>query len=316
MLTATGAMPTLPARLPRPLPPGGHIRLVAPCSPFDPGLVEAGRRTLLERGFSVSPAPALDHADRYLAHDDVTRAALLVDALTAPGVDAVLAARGGYGATRLLPLLERSLPALRAAEPRWLLGFSDITALHAFLAQRLGWVSAHGPVCTSLGKEPPETVDHLLALLGNRGAARTLAGRTLAGHGRVEGPLVGGNLAVLAALCGTPYLPAVDGRILLLEDVTEKPYRLDRLLTQLLQCTGGLHGVRGIALGHFTECDEPDKGQFAADTLRERLAGLGVPVVAELPVGHQAPNYALPHHGTVVLDADAGTLVVPPVATG
>jgi muramoyltetrapeptide carboxypeptidase len=293
-----------------PLPAAGHVELVACSSPFDAAALDRGRSLLAEHGLRVSPPPDLTLADRYLAAPDATRATALLDALTRPGVDVVMAARGGYGMTRLLPLLEPHVDRLRAAGPRLVVGFSDVTALHAWLFSRLGWQSVHGPVCTSFGLEPPVTRAHLINVLRGRAAGSVLQGETLRGSGVVRGPLVGGNLAVLTALVGTPFFPDLTGCVLLLEDVTERPHRVDRMLTQLLQATGGLRGVVGVVLGYFTDCDDTQKGHRTQDTLREVLGGLSMPVVGGLPVGHQAPNHALPHGGLVGLDAGGGTLTV------
>lgn len=299
-----------PLLQPRALVPGGTIRLVAPASPFDAGAVEAGRKVLADMGFTVSTAPDLSRVDRYLAGSDQDRAVALVEALTDPSVDAVLAARGGYGCTRLLPHLDAHLERLQRSPPKLLCGFSDITALHAYLAFRVGWRSVHGPVCTSLAHEPPDSREHLLRVLGGRCVTSVLQGQRLAGSGTVCGRVVGGNLAVLMALAGTRYWPDLNDSVLLLEDVGEKPYRLDRMLTQLLQATGGLSGVLGLALGRFTECNEQDRGQTADQTLDEVLGSASIPVVKGLPIGHAPPNLAVPHGAVACLDADHGTLTL------
>jgi muramoyltetrapeptide carboxypeptidase len=301
---------------PQPLPSGGLVRLVAPASPYDAQVLEVGRSVLARRGLRVGPPPPLDRQDRYLAAPDRERAKDLVDALLDPTADLVMAARGGYGVTRLLPVLESQRDALVAASPRLVCGFSDLTALHAFLWGRLGWVSVHGPVCTSLGQEPPGATDHLFRVLSGTCRGTVIPGVSLAGSGVVEGPLVGGNLAVLAALSGTPWMPPLTGAVLLLEDVTEKPHRLDRMLTQLWQATGGLPGVVGLALGRFTGCDDEDKGHRGDDTVAEVTSRWALPAVRGLPVGHAPPNLAVPHGARVRLDADAGTLTLVEEAVG
>src|SRR5262249_31545829 len=156
------------------------------------------------------------------------------------------AARGGYGAMRLLAKLR-----IEGVAPRLLVGFSDITALHAAL-QAAGWVSIHGPVVLQLRSQPPAVVERLLALLESATTpAPPLAGPPRAG-GVAGGPLLGGNLSVPARLLGTPYLPDLEGAVLLLEDVGERPYRLDRMWTHLA-LAGVFDRVRGIALGEFTD---------------------------------------------------------------
>ncbi len=289
--------------------PKGQVALVALSSPYDPDILAKGRQALAALGLTVPPGPDLTQADRYLAAPDARRAQALWDALTTPGVDAVLAARGGYGITRVLDLLEAQLPAYRGIAPRLVVGFSDVTALHLWLWTRLGWKSVHGPVCTSLGSEPDQAREHLRQVMQGTASGTVLRGSGLT-RGVAQGRVVGGNLAVLMALAGTRYWPDLRGCVLLLEDVTELPHRLDRMLTQLLSITGGLAGVAGVALGHFTDCDDTKKGHTAQATLEERLAGLSIPVVRNLPVGHQAPNMALVHGGMVTLDASVGTLTL------
>ncbi|MEW5851512.1 MAG: LD-carboxypeptidase [Myxococcota bacterium] len=294
--------------LPVGLRDGGTIRLVAPSSPFDPAALEKGRQTLMSMGFRISEPPDLSRADRYLAASDETRALELVDALCDREAGMVLAARGGYGATRLLPILDRYESKLRAAQPKLLCGFSDITALHSYLYTTLGWRSVHGPVCTSLAHEPDETRTHFCRVVqGNAGLAR-LTGTALRGRGTVVGRLVGGNLAVLVAMAGTRWWPDLSDSILFLEDDGERPYRLDRLLTQLLQTTNNLSGVLGVALGAFSNCEDKEKGFTAEQVLRSIFADAAVPVVMDLPFGHIPGNHALPHGALARLDADAGTL--------
>ena len=290
------------------VPPGGRLALVAPASPFDPSVLERGRQALMDAGYRVTLAPALSQADRYLAAPDDVRANQFIQALMEPDVHMVLSARGGYGCTRLLPLLKEREEELRALPPRLVCGFSDLTALHGFLQTTLGWRSIHGPVCTSYGSEPAPSRAHLHALMSGTAAGTVLQGRTAQGRGFVCAPLLGGNLAVLAAMCGTPHFPDLDGCILALEDVGERPYRLDRMLTQLCQATQGLKGVLGVALGQFSDCDDTAKGERGVDAVRQVLSGLPVPVVEDLPFGHVSPNLALPLGAVVCLDASNGTL--------
>jgi muramoyltetrapeptide carboxypeptidase len=180
-----------------------------------------------------------------------------------------------YGSLRLLrssgPSSRRRLP------PEAAVGFSDITALHAAL-QAAGWTSIHGPVLTQLGAQPPAVVERLVHLLESTEApAPPLAGTPLVG-GVAEGPLLGGNLSLLTRLLGTPYLPALDGAVLLLEDVGERPYRLDRMWTHLA-LAGVFDRVRGLALGEFTECEEPDADYGSAEVLAGLAAEVGLPCV-------------------------------------
>jgi muramoyltetrapeptide carboxypeptidase len=197
---------------------------------------------------------------------------------------------------RLLPSID---PAALRARPKLLVGFSDVTALHAAL-NRAGLATVHGPVMTQLGRAPAPAIEHLLALLtrapapGDGGVPAPgagLVGQAVLRAGRAEGPLLGGSLTLLAHLCGTPWQPSLAGAVLALEDVDERPYRLDRYLTQL-RLSGALQGVAGVALGYFTDCD--GQGIRGLDVVREWAGELGVPVVEGFPFGHEDANLALP----------------------
>jgi muramoyltetrapeptide carboxypeptidase len=215
-------------------------------------------------------------------------------------VGAIVPARGGYGATRLLPSLE---VAEIARANKWLVGFSDVTALHALWA-RAGLCSVHGPMVCSLPDAAPSVQAAWFQLL--EGAAPApLTGLTRVRAGRARGRLFGGNLTVLAALVGTPYMPPLDDVVLVLEDVGERPYRLDRVLTTLQQ-SGCFHGVRAVVLGQFTDCTPGPEGVTAQSVLKERLGSLGVPVLANAPFGHVADNTPLLFGAEAHVDADAG----------
>lgn len=232
----------------------------------------------------------------YLAGPDPERLSLLHEAFADPKVRAVFAARGGFGATRLLEGIDRRAVA-GSGKP--LIGFSDVTALHLLLFGS-GRRSIHGPVVTRLGEEDPVSLDRLFSLLERSEAPEALGGRKVAG-GDARGRLVGGCLSLLVALLGTPYFPDLSGCILFLEDVGERPYRIDRLLTQLRQA-GKLEGLAGIVLGEFAGCDDGElRGSRVAEEL---LAGLGLPLLADLPVGHGDRNLALPHGALASIEGD------------
>jgi muramoyltetrapeptide carboxypeptidase len=233
-------------------------------------------------GLDLRPFPDLLRPRRYLAADDDHRLAQLQAALTEPGWAGVWAARGGFGMTRLLPRLD-----LSAVDDRWVLGFSDVTALFCAL-QHTPARCVHGPVVHSLPITDEHSVAQLAALL--QGLPRdAMHGRSLV-PGDVTAPLVGGNLALLAATCGTPAQLDARGAILVLEDIGEVPYRLDRMMQQLASA-GVLHGICGVALGEFVDCRPPEGADYTAiDVLMDHLEPLGVPVVADLPIGHGARN--------------------------
>jgi muramoyltetrapeptide carboxypeptidase LdcA involved in peptidoglycan recycling len=239
-----------------------------------------------------------------MAGADADRAADLRAAWCDPAVRAVLCARGGYGATRVLDHLDWAAMAAAAAAhgPKILHGSSDITALHVAFGRRLGVTTSFGPMVAALladGGGEPVTVAHARAALFGR--AEPVRGRRALVGGRAEGELTGGNLSLLAALTGTPHAaePAT-GRIAFLEDVGEEPYRIDRMLGQLLQA-GWFEGVAGVALGSWIDCGDP--AELAAVFLA-RLGPLGVPLLAGLPVGHGSPQLTIELGAGVRLDAD------------
>lgn len=273
------------------------MRVVAPSSPFLPERLERGVERLSAAGFLVEDVSDLlvgDHA--YLNGNDEERARALKAALSSDA-DVVWVARGGYGLTRIvsrLSLPKGPLPVV--------VGFSDTTALAARLLA-LGARSVHGPLATTVADEPEASFEHLLRVLEGRVAGTALeALRPLwatPAESAVEGWLFGANLCVLGHLVGTSALPSFDGALLVLEEVGERPYRIDRILTQLLEA-GALDGVRGVVLGHLIGCEEPGRGQArrppsAEEVFAERLASLGVPLVAGAPVGHRPPNFAIPN---------------------
>jgi len=224
----------------------------------------------------------------YLAGDDARRLAEWNEAVADREARAIWCARGGYGSMRLLPRID---PAPLLARPRWLVGFSDVTALHLALNQA-GLATLHGPLVVTLPQLPPAAMDHLEAFLFGRAAPGVgLAGTATIRPGHAEGPLLGGTLSLLSHLCGTPWQPRLAGAILFLEDVGEKPYQLDRYLTQL-RLAGALDGLAGVALGQFTNGDEP--GQPVAETMRSLVGALGVPAIEGLSAGHEPANLAFP----------------------
>jgi muramoyltetrapeptide carboxypeptidase len=244
---------------------------------------------------------------RYLADTDDARAVELTAALTDPDVRAVWATRGGYGTQRLLDRLD--WPLLARARPRLLVGFSDVTALHQAVAARLGAVTVHAAGVAGLGDADPATVA-ATRLLVMEGAPASLSGTPAAlgpaAAGSAEGILVGGNITVLASSLGSALVHPASGGIAVLEDVGERPYRLDRALTQLLRA-GWFDEVRGVACGTFSGCGDPAEVRAV---LEDRLGGLGVPVVLDLPFGHTPTNLPLALGVRAVIDGSAGTLTV------
>jgi muramoyltetrapeptide carboxypeptidase len=299
-------------RKPRAVRPGDTVAIVAPAGPFDKAALEAGLAIISER-YRVRYDEHIHSRVRYLAGDDNRRFLELTTALTSPDIKAVFCARGGYGAMRLLPRL-----ASWAAEERMpakpLVGFSDITALHQWL-QSNGIASIHAPVLTQLGRVPADSPKRLFALLESTGPAEPLMGTETYVGGTVEGPLLGGNLSVFTRLLGTPFMPPLDGAILLLEDLSEQPYRLDRMWTHL-ELAGVFRKIRGIVLGQFIGC-EPREGDFtAAEVLRDLAAATGVPCASGFPIGHGDINEPVPLGVRVRLEADEARITFLEAAVG
>ncbi|AKT40488.1 peptidase S66 [Chondromyces crocatus] len=249
--------------------------------------LEAGLELLKAWGYVPVVGPNLRSQHRYLAGTVKQRAADLVWALTSRDVDAVYVARGGYGCVHCLP----AIPWAEVVPGRLLLGFSDVTALLVALGQRTGVTGVHAPTLDKLAtKTDAETQAAVQRLLAEGGEV-TLPGRLVSGQAdAVEGPVVGGNLCVLASLIGTPWQVQADGALLVLEDVDEAPYRLDRMVTQFLE-SGALARVRAVLLGEFTRCTVPrEAGWTLEELLVELVEPLGVPVVCGVGVGHGPHN--------------------------
>ena len=297
-------------QLPPPLSTGARVALVAPAGPLrDEQELHVAIEQAIALGWEPMPAPHALARHGYFAGTDEQRAHDLNAALRDDRVDGIWCLRGGYGAMRILPALDYD--ALRR-HPRPLLGYSDITALHCAVGVRSGVVSYHGP--TARGELTGFSRDSLVRAVvehvdpcGSAPDARTLRG------GRAAGRLVGGNLALLAALCGTPFAPDYSDAILVIEDVGEANYRIDRMLQQL-HLAGALEHVAGIAFGQFTENTDPidDATRPLDELLREVADAAGVPAVAGIPFGHVRDQWTIPLGARAELDAEACTLHVLP----
>ena len=279
---------------------GATIGISAPSGAFDPVRLGKGVDVLRGLGFQVYLPPGLDRQKRYLAGDDTHRAELLAAVAARKEVDAVMCARGGFGSLRMLPLLD--LDAL-AAHGKPLIGFSDITTLLVPLSLKGGVPVIHGPVVTSLAGAPRVTQQALFQVLtlSRFPCMGAPEGVTLT-PGRASGVLTGGNLATLCHLAGTSFQPRLNGTILLLEEINEAPYRIDRMLTQM-HLAGMFQGVRGVVLGTFTNCG---RDATVHEIVQEHFPGQ--PLFSGLAVGHDPVNLALPMGVPVVLDAEARTL--------
>jgi muramoyltetrapeptide carboxypeptidase len=287
------------AALPPALKPGSRIAALAPgtwLEPADPWLEQLSRRCSAQ-GWELVRPPALLQRWRWFAGSDLQRDEAWREAWLDPKVDALFYVGAGWGSARVLEQGWRPPP-----QPRWCVGFSDCSAL--LLAQ---WAAgSEGGIHAWFGSDAAAW-QRLVDLLEHRPVA-PLQG-TAVQAGLAEGPLVVSNLTIATSLIGTPWLPPLQGAILVLEDTGEAPYRIDRQLTQW-RTSGLLEDVAGIGLGRFSWAeDDVLPGDFSMEEiLLERLAPLGVPLVPDLPVGHGRPNLALPMGRLAELDGRSGQL--------
>jgi muramoyltetrapeptide carboxypeptidase len=282
---------------------GSRVAIVAPAGPVPRDAFLAGAAILGAR-YTLVHDERIFARSGFLAGDDDARTAELAAALADPAIEALFCARGGYGLMRILDRLDL---AAFARAPKLIVGFSDITALHAWAA-RAGVASLHGPVVTQLGKLPPDDAAALFALAESPAAPPPLTGLHALSAGRAEGRLVGGNLELISRLCGTPWALSLDGAVLLIEEVGERPYRIDRQLTQL-RLSGALDRLAGVVVGGLVGCTEKDGSPPEAEAvIAERLGGRGIPVLAGAPIGHGPRNRAVPQGTRVRLESVAGTI--------
>lgn len=307
--------------LPERLRPGSRVSLIAPGSPPSDEKLAQALSNLSSLGFLVKEAAHLRDKNGYLAGTDADRLSDLHQAFSDPDTDAIWCVRGGYGCARLLPGLNFEM--IRN-NPKVFIGYSDITALHIAIHQQTGLATFHGPVAVS--DLPGFTLNHLRAVVMGEDAPhriQTTPDFSAPPHyqpftiapGRAEGTLTGGNLALLASLSGTPFAPVFKDKIVFIEDVGEKPYRIDRMITQLLQATD-LREAAGIALGIFDDCNpDPESPSLTLrETLKLCLGNLGIPVYYGLPFGHIRGQCTLPYGVKAILDADNFSLLLPDFA--
>ncbi|EAZ91977.1 S66 peptidase family protein [Crocosphaera chwakensis] len=285
------------------LKPGDTIVGISPSGAIkDLAAVEKAREIVRSQGYNLALDKHWNAHYGYLAGTDEQRREALLEALTNSNYKAIIAVRGGYGAARLLEA--EDWETIFRNNPKWIIGFSDITGLLWKLA-RLNIYSIHGPVLVSLAKEPEWSLKRLFNYLQGH-PLPPLQGEGW-GNGQAEGWLLPANLTVATHLLGTPLKPPLDGAILALEDVGEPPYRIDRMLTQW-RLIGAFREVKGIALGRFSSSHASSHSWTVEEVLRDRLGDLGIPIVSELPFGHEGVNAMLPVGMKVRLDGDQGIL--------
>ncbi len=299
------------------LEPGDTIMFVAPAADLEEERMLLAKQRLEERGYRVKMRDDLFAVEGYLAGSDERRAEELMQAFLDPEVRAVFPGTGGYGTMRILDRLDYRV--IRA-NPKILIGFSDITALHLAIQRRAGLITFHSPSpMYGLGNEKgltPFSAEYFWKALAKQGrptpytinAGDGVPQPTCLGRGRARGRLTGGNLSMISALEGTPFALDARGAVLLLEDTREAPYRIDRMLRQL-QLAGKLASLRGAVLGQFTrnfsrEDETTDDPRYSIEgVLRQYFEPLGIPVLMNFPVGHHPMNATLPLGGQVEVDA-------------
>lgn len=282
------------------------IGVVAPAGAVDPAALDRGLAALREWGFVPRVGDAVLSRRRYCAGEPAARAADLREMFRDPEVAAVICARGGYGTAQVLPLLD---PELFTMHPKLLCGYSDVAPLLGFLVDRCKLVALHGPmVAIDLAKGlAPRTAARMRELLRAPGAGwRETVDEALA-PGSAQGRLVGGCLSSLIALLGTPYAIETDGAVLFLEDVAERPYRIDRMLTHL-RLAGKFERVAGVILGSFANCDGRHADDVATAVFRDFFSDVPFPVVAGFPAGHLSDNLPLVLGAPVRVDAERLTV--------
>lgn len=294
-------------RKPAPLAPGDRVAVLAPGAAVDAAALEDGIRELEALGLVVVRGKHLLDRRGYLAGSDAERLADLTAAFRDPEIRGIIAARGGYGCGRLLPLLDAEL---FRAHPKVFVGHSDLTYLLSYLGSEAGMVTFHGPLVAALSKKAATS---LFAMVSGARAPWQQAAAEVIRPGTGEGRLVGGCLSIVTAMLGTPWALPTKGRILFLEDVNEKPYRIDRMLTQLRQA-GAFDGVAGVVFGEMVGCSAtPGEAVSVRDVIRDAFERAPFPVAFGLPSGHGAGTVTLPLGVRAQLAGERLTLLEKPL---
>ncbi len=289
---------------PKALRRGATLGIAAPGGPVEPERVAQGAALLEKAGFRTWQRDDLFERRGYLAGDDARRCAELMQLVEAPEIEGIVCARGGYGCDRILGALD---PEVFRAAARPLVGYSDITALLLWQERCAGLAGFHGPMLELGGELDAGSVEELAAwLTGELEPPVRLGGEALV-PGCAEGRLVGGSLTLAVASLGTPWEIPTEGRILLLEEVHERPYRVDRMLRQL-RSAGKLEGVVGIGFGDLSSCTDDKYDSCVEDVVRETALQLDRPCVAGLPFGHVERHATWPVGGRATIDGDRGEI--------
>jgi muramoyltetrapeptide carboxypeptidase len=288
--------------IPRAVGKGATLGVVAPAGVVKADALERGLALLRSWGFGIRVGEHVLARRRYCAGTPEERANDLTRMIEDPEVAAIVCARGGYGTVQVMPLLD---PELFVRHPKLVCGYSDVAPLLGFIVARCGVVALHGPmVAIDFAKGmSTRAAARWQALLTEPAASWSEPVPEVIAPGAAAGPVVGGCLSSLVALLGTPYAVETDGAVLFLEDIAERPYRLDRMLTQL-RLAGKLERVAAVVLGSFADCDGREEGNVAAAVFHEFFADAPYPVVAGFPAGHLSENLPITLGVPLRVDAD------------
>ncbi|GAB1456165.1 LD-carboxypeptidase [Spirochaetota bacterium] len=301
--------------LPKALKRGDTIGIIAPSGSLkDPSSVMVGASAIEAMGFKIAVGDSRRSAYGYLAASDELRAADLNTFFADSSIDGIVCLKGGYGTPRILDKIDYDIVA---SNPKVFAGYSDITGLHLAFRRLAAYPTFHTPMAISMegGFDDFSAASWMKTLtsttpLGMLVPPPGCSTEALV-RGKARGPLIGGNLSLVAGLVGTPYAFVPDGAILFLEDIAEEPYRIDRMLTQL-RLAGVFERCAGIVLGHWTRCDakEPGRSLSLEQVFSDIIAPAGKPTMTGFSAGHSTPTHSLPFGVEAVLDADAGTLEI------
>jgi muramoyltetrapeptide carboxypeptidase len=289
---------------PAPLRRGGRIGVVAPAGCVDDELLSAGVQAMQQDGFQVELAPGVHDRKGYLAGDDEKRARDLEGFFCRPDLDAIFCARGGFGSIQLIPHLTERI----RSHPKIFAGYSDVTSLLNWFLQSCGMVTFHAPMVAMDFAHglSPRSRDHLWGTLtGEKWTWKIEVGEVIR-SGKVQAEMLGGCLSVVVTTLGTPYEIDTAGKMLFLEDIGEKPYRVERMLTHL-KMAGKLERLAGLVFGDFTQCNG-EGPRNVREIIGDLFHEAPYPVVMGIPAGHGRENLALPFGVELALDGDAGTL--------
>lgn len=305
----SNAQPASEPIFPKAIGKDSTIGIISPASALSRSAYERLEANFSQLGYGIKLADGARSRMGFLAGSDLQRVQDLHAMFRDPEVDAIICARGGYGTTRILSLIDYELIK---QFPKPFVGYSDITSLLMAFYKKTGLVTYHGPVGASEFND--FTLDYLIDVIQKGKKVKIKSENTqVINGGEATGRLLGGNLSLLASLVGTPYDVDYTGHIIFMEEISESTYRIDRMLTQLINA-GKFDGVAGIALGYFTNCDtKPDDPYFEysiglKEVLQDRLGNLGIPVAWGFPFGHEVHNATLPVGVLAKLNADKGII--------